>query len=252
MPDDLRHDSRPRCSDEESRDALPGLLHGRLDAGHRVRLEAHLAGCRPCREELALLDAARAGLRRTAVPLDLTALSAGVVAAMRAAPAGAATARPRPEEGRPALRVERGGAVARPGGAGRPRRPAWSAPGLRAAAAVLVVALGAGGVLLARGDATPTSAGIAASVRPAAASAPAGDATVAAAGAAGAGRVADGAAAAPVPSLGASFADLSDAEFDGVLAALDRGADALVPAEPADAGAELAPWELAPWSEADR
>jgi len=44
----------------EFRDALPDLLHGRLNALDRATLTAHVESCADCRAELALLGEARA------------------------------------------------------------------------------------------------------------------------------------------------------------------------------------------------
>jgi len=50
------------CPNAEIRDLLPELMHDRLDAAARARVEAHLATCADCRAELALLRSARAAL----------------------------------------------------------------------------------------------------------------------------------------------------------------------------------------------
>jgi hypothetical protein len=47
------------CRYAEIRDQLPDLLHGRLDPGARAVVEAHLAACGDCRDELALLRSLR-------------------------------------------------------------------------------------------------------------------------------------------------------------------------------------------------
>jgi anti-sigma factor RsiW len=44
-------------------DLLSAHLDGELDPAGRGRADAHLAGCEPCRTELALVDAARASVR---------------------------------------------------------------------------------------------------------------------------------------------------------------------------------------------
>ena len=44
-----------RCSDSDIRELLPDLLHGTLAADARGRVEAHLATCDECSEELDLL-----------------------------------------------------------------------------------------------------------------------------------------------------------------------------------------------------
>lgn len=48
------------CSNAEMRDALPDLLHGRLDAAERSEVESHVAGCADCSAELELLERVRA------------------------------------------------------------------------------------------------------------------------------------------------------------------------------------------------
>ena len=45
------------CMDREIQDMLPDVLHGTADRSARARIEAHVAGCSPCREELAALRA---------------------------------------------------------------------------------------------------------------------------------------------------------------------------------------------------
>jgi hypothetical protein len=44
-----------RCSEIDIREMLPDLLHGRLDADARARIEAHIANCEECSEDLAVL-----------------------------------------------------------------------------------------------------------------------------------------------------------------------------------------------------
>jgi anti-sigma factor RsiW len=44
-----------RCTDSDTRELLPDLLHGTLAADARGRVEAHLATCDECREELDVL-----------------------------------------------------------------------------------------------------------------------------------------------------------------------------------------------------
>lgn len=50
------------CTNGELRDLLPELMHGTLDAEKRRAVEAHVAACPECREELALLRAIRPAL----------------------------------------------------------------------------------------------------------------------------------------------------------------------------------------------
>ena len=52
------------CPNGDLRDLLPDFLHDRLNAADRAVVEAHLAGCDDCREELELLRNLRGTLRR--------------------------------------------------------------------------------------------------------------------------------------------------------------------------------------------
>ena len=45
------------CMDREIQEMLPDVLHGTAGPAARARIEAHLAGCSPCREEMATLRA---------------------------------------------------------------------------------------------------------------------------------------------------------------------------------------------------
>ena len=49
--------------DDHPLDLLPFHVNGTLDAAERQRVVAHLAACEACREELALLEALKAGVR---------------------------------------------------------------------------------------------------------------------------------------------------------------------------------------------
>ena len=44
------------CPNVEMREALPELLHGRLDAAHEARVREHVAVCAECAAELELLE----------------------------------------------------------------------------------------------------------------------------------------------------------------------------------------------------
>jgi anti-sigma factor RsiW len=44
-----------KCHELEIQEMLPDLLHGKLDADVRARVEAHVAGCEECTEELEVL-----------------------------------------------------------------------------------------------------------------------------------------------------------------------------------------------------
>ncbi len=48
------------CPNADIRDQLPQLLHGRLDAASKARVESHLRECGECRQELELLRGLRA------------------------------------------------------------------------------------------------------------------------------------------------------------------------------------------------
>src|SRR5678815_2493129 len=48
------------CMEIETREMLPDLLHGKLDASARARVEKHVAGCEECREELEVLRTVKA------------------------------------------------------------------------------------------------------------------------------------------------------------------------------------------------
>src|SRR4051812_20713394 len=47
------------CSNSGIQEMLPDFLHGTLEKGDRQRVEAHLAGCESCRQELRVLTAVR-------------------------------------------------------------------------------------------------------------------------------------------------------------------------------------------------
>jgi anti-sigma factor RsiW len=72
------------CSNAETRDLLPELLHGRLPADARARVEAHVAGCVSCDAELALLRGIRSAAAAT--PLIDVGRVAAAVPAYRARP----------------------------------------------------------------------------------------------------------------------------------------------------------------------
>jgi hypothetical protein len=120
------------CLNGELRDLLPDLLHDRLSAAERRRLEAHVAECEDCRAELALLHDLRGSLRRVPA-VDV----GGIVAAILPYRA-------------PALR-------------------SWG--GWRAAAAALI-AVGGTSLAIATHSTSPSAAGSAATVAPVAVTAP--------------------------------------------------------------------------------
>jgi anti-sigma factor RsiW len=73
------------CTNGELRDLLPELVNGRLDAETRQSVEAHIASCAECADELALLRALRPALMREPA-ID----AQRIAAAVRAQTAGTA------------------------------------------------------------------------------------------------------------------------------------------------------------------
>ena len=65
------------CPNGDVRDALPDYLNERLGPSRRREVESHLAGCPACREELSLLRALRATVRR-APAVDIAAIAASI------------------------------------------------------------------------------------------------------------------------------------------------------------------------------
>ncbi|MDB4917631.1 MAG: hypothetical protein JWM95_5275 [Gemmatimonadetes bacterium] len=107
------------CPNADVRDLLPDLVHARLDAGTRGMVDAHVAGCADCREELALLRDMSATLRSRTPQVDV----AGIVAAI------------------PAHRA--------------PVRRSWV--GWRTAAAITMIAAGGSSVVMLRHDIAPVT-----------------------------------------------------------------------------------------------
>jgi hypothetical protein len=197
------------CENVDVRERLPELLHERLVGAERERVLAHLDECADCAAELALLRSARAVVVANGPRIDAASIARAVQLQLAA------------------TRTENGVIpIARPT---ERRRPLWSSTPLRAAAAVVLMAMGAGGVLVARRDGTSVSA----SRDTVALAAPTPSAAV----------PATAVATAPVPTpprvdgapgsaLGATFADLTDDELAAVLEAID-GTDGSLPADPA-------------------
>jgi anti-sigma factor RsiW len=79
------------CTNGELRDLLPELVNGRLDAETGQRVEAHLASCEVCADELVLLRSLRPALMR-APAIDAERIAAAV-RAQTAAGASSATTR---------------------------------------------------------------------------------------------------------------------------------------------------------------
>ena len=67
------------CPNGDIRDLLPDLLHDRLDASERERVESHVATCEPCAAELGLLRDLRATMRRVPA-IDTSAIAASIPA----------------------------------------------------------------------------------------------------------------------------------------------------------------------------
>ena len=67
------------CTNGELRDLLPELVNGRLDTESRERVEAHVASCMECADELALLRSLRPALTREPV-IDTQRISNAVLA----------------------------------------------------------------------------------------------------------------------------------------------------------------------------
>lgn len=105
------------CPNGEMRDLLPDLLHDRLSPARRAEVEAHVASCADCRDELELLAVMR-GTLRAAPAVDV----ASIVAALPARQASV--------------------------------RRTWG--GWRAAAAVAAIAVGGASLVIARHD-TPVA-----------------------------------------------------------------------------------------------
>jgi hypothetical protein len=204
---------------------LPELLHERLSAVERERVLAHVRGCAACAAELAWLRTMRDGIVAAAPRVDVAAIARGVHAKLGAAPT---------------LRLVTTDEAPPPVVRGtRPvTRPRWASAGLRAAAALAVVAAGAASVLVSRrGPDAPPRVAVGA---PATSSAPTGSAS-APQGEPSAPSTPDvPAASLQVASaeteapLGVSLADLSDDELAAVIAAVDAEGGAL-PADPAPA-----------------
>lgn len=194
------------CPRGDVRDLLPDLVHGSLDAAAREEVEGHVAACPSCAAELELLRSLRSALA-SGPAVDVERIAAAVRAAPRA-------------------RVPQRAAGA------RRRLGGW-----RAAAAVLLAALGIGALSLARRsgrNATPPVV-TAASVRPETtvhapgdglpSSTTPGTAAVAASGAAPVGPVDAGL------MFDGGVGDLSDANLRSLIAAVDT-IDALPRLEP--------------------
>jgi len=209
------------CPRADVRDLLPDLLHDTLDVASRAEVERHLTTCASCTQELELLRSLRSALS-DAPAVDVTRIAAAVHAARTMAPVAG---------------HERRGAT--------DWRHDW-----RVAAAILLVALGAGGYALAHAShgspvtppvqvasrpGQPVTAGPplnpgAGQGSPAVATPPNGAATPSGAARPG------GAVAAPSTGLmlGAGVSDLPTADIQALLDAVNE-MDAIPRADPAPA-----------------
>jgi anti-sigma factor RsiW len=113
-------------------DDLPGLLLGELPAATSVAVDRHLAGCDPCRRDLAAVAVASSALRDLA---RLPPAEAPRLPPMRL-PAGDPADGPGDRAGRPVSLLR-----------GRPPRSRWL---LGAAAVLVALLLGIGGLVLGR------------------------------------------------------------------------------------------------------
>jgi len=206
---------------------LPDLLHERLAADERERVLSHVSACDDCQAELAWLRATREGLVAAAPRIDTAAIARAVHAQLASTP----TLRLVTGEGaQPIARRARGES-----------RPRWATTRLRAAAALVVVAAGAGAVVLSRGTADRPAPSVGQVARapitaPTTPAAPSADTVTTPAPRASTPAPSPApltvASAEPAAPLGASFADLSDAELAAVIAAIDDEGGTL-PADPA-------------------
>ena len=115
------------CTNGEMRDLLPELVSGRLSAEMQLAVEAHVAECEECAEELTLLRALRPALMRGPV-VDAQRIAAAVRAQVPAS--------------------------ARSGSSGASAR--WSTPRRLAIAAAALMAVSAAGYVVAtRGRSAP-------------------------------------------------------------------------------------------------
>ena len=74
------------CPNAEMRDQLCDVVHRTLSDADCRRVEDHIAGCRECAAEIALLHRARAVLNRTAPAIDTSAIVAALPSPQRARP----------------------------------------------------------------------------------------------------------------------------------------------------------------------
>lgn len=84
----MKHPEDARALHQRAWEAIPWLVNGRIDDAERVALEAHLRGCRDCRDELALQRRLRDELARQ--PAPATDVEAGLARLWRRIDAQAA------------------------------------------------------------------------------------------------------------------------------------------------------------------
>ncbi|MDP9178119.1 MAG: zf-HC2 domain-containing protein [Gemmatimonadota bacterium] len=122
------------CLSAEMRDALPDVVHGKLDAAKLAEVEAHVAACDECAVELDLLRAVVASMP-AAPAIDVQR----IVAAL-------------PVAAKQGLLLHRGNGEAAFASDTSLRRPqsVWSSPLLRVAAAVVIIAAGGLSLLVGR------------------------------------------------------------------------------------------------------
>ncbi len=73
------------CPRGEIRDRLPEYVHATLGAVERAAIDAHLATCAACPDEVALLRAMREAMTRRTPAVDLARIAAAAIAAPRIA-----------------------------------------------------------------------------------------------------------------------------------------------------------------------
>ncbi len=171
------------CTRDDIRDLLPDLVHDQLGPAERARVEQHLVACAECAAELKLLRSLRASAFATP-ELDIDRIAAAVRASM--AESSAAGAHDDANSGDPTFggvvpgdmasdhvvsieearhRLASGDAASEVRGAARTRREAQRTKrppagigiplSWRIAAGIALVAAGAGGYALTRGDGLP-------------------------------------------------------------------------------------------------
>jgi negative regulator of sigma E activity len=217
------------CANVEVRDALPELVHERLAAAERERVLAHVRACADCTAELTLLRDARGVMRRAAPQVDTAAIARGVQARLATSAGPAAPAAPGARS--TTWAPPRSASAARPA-----PRPWWADRGaLRVAAAVLLVALGATGTMLARGERgaepRPGAPAVVATGQPTPAAATPSGAAVPTPQLSGGGLLA----------LGETFTDLSADELAAVIDAVSHDEAGLPVAEPLALETTVAP-----------